>query len=178
MQRRSISLNLFYLIRLPQCSRVCSLTMSLSDFHPFSHYQEMKGSFPSALKSHCAAIRQPSPSCLVSFSVISLPGQENVQMFIHQPPCVEVSPSFPDNCLMFLCGSRSNTAETQGCSHSAQGKPRRRNTKDQSIMQMSFCSLSSKCSFSSDFRSLWIGVELLLEITASLTVELQRMISF
>ena len=82
----------------------------------------MKGSFPSALKSHCAAFCQLSPSCFVSFSVISFPGLETTQMFIHRPTvCVEVSRVSQIIALMFLCGSVSCSAETHGCSQSSQG---------------------------------------------------------
>lgn len=57
------------------CSEVCSVSMPQSDFDPFSHYQEIKGIFPSAMKSHSTAFCLLSPSCFMSFSVISLSEQ-------------------------------------------------------------------------------------------------------
>lgn len=52
--------------------------------------------------------------CFVSFSLISLPGQENVQMFIHRPHCVEASRVSQIIALMFLYGSMSKTAGRGG----------------------------------------------------------------
>lgn len=81
----------------------------------------MKGGFPSTQKSPRAAYCQLSLSCFMSFSVISLPGQGHVQMFIHQPQCLEVSRVSQIITLMLLYGSMSNRAEPRGCSHSSQG---------------------------------------------------------
>lgn len=57
------------------CSEVCSVSMPQSDFDPFSHYQEIKGIFPFCYEIPLCCLLSASPSCFMSFSVISLPGQ-------------------------------------------------------------------------------------------------------